>query len=94
MSAKGSTAGFHDVRNLRRTQSSVAGLRPLDRLRTPSPVRTKVWGAETHPARTGPFRETGFVIGVLIPLPDGRHVRASTALKAITEVAGTPKHFF
>ena len=30
-------------------------------------------GARTYPALTGLFRETGVVMGVLIPPPDVRH---------------------
>jgi hypothetical protein len=40
-------------------------LKPRAVLRTPSPVRTKIWGAETHDARTGPFPETEAHIHIL-----------------------------
>ena len=51
-------------------------------------------GAKTYPARTGPFRETGVGIPVLIGLPGVRHVRVCGGLITVSHAPGAPERFF
>lgn len=69
-------------------------MRPLGQLRTPSPVRTKVWGTETHQARTGLSRETGVVIEVLIGMLRVRHTEFCGPLITANPAPGAHERFF